>query len=131
MLEQYMPSVMQYSLLPDCEVVVSDNGSTDGSLSYLRSLPNVRVVSFAKNYGFAEGYNRALEQVEAEYTVLLNSDVEVTEGWLETLLRYMDSHHDVVACQPKILSYRSKQEYDNQKADAIRFEHAGAARRLY
>ncbi len=127
MLEQYMPSVLQYSLLPDCEVVVADNGSTDGSLAYLKSLPNVRVVSFAENYGFAEGYNRALEQVEAEYAVLLNSDVEVTEGWLEVLLRYMDSNQDVVACQPKILSYRSKQEYDKHHVDAIRFEHAGAA----
>lgn len=127
MLEQYMPSVLRYSLSADCEVVVADNGSTDGSLSYLRSLPNVRVLSFSENYGFAEGYNRALEEVSSEYCVLLNSDVEVTEGWLDVLLRYMDSHQAVVACQPKILSYRSKQSYDNGQADAIRFEHAGAA----
>lgn len=127
MLQHYLPSVLQYSQLSDCEVVVADNGSTDESLSYLATLPNVRVVPFAENYGFAEGYNRALAATYAEYTVLLNSDVEVTEGWLDNLLNYMDMHHDVAACQSKILSYKSKQSYDAHEVSSVAFEHAGAA----
>lgn len=127
MLQLYLPFVLQYSQLPDCEVVVADNGSTDESLSYLATLPNVRVVPFAENYGFAEGYNRALAATDAEYTVLLNSDVEVTEGWLDNLLNYMDMHPYVAACQPKILSYKSKQSYDAHEVSSVAFEHAGAA----
>ena len=118
MLKRYLPSVVRHSALPDCEVVVADNGSTDGSLRLLRrEFPSVRLITFRQNYGFAEGYNRALEQVDSTYTVLLNSDVEVTDGWLTPLIAYMDEHNDVAAVQPKILSDR----------DRTRFEHAGAA----
>ena len=118
MLKQYLPSVVQYSTLPDVEVVVADNGSTDGSMALLsKEFPTVRLIPFTENYGFAGGYNRALEHVESTYTVLLNSDVRVTEGWLCPMLDYMDAHSDVVAVQPKIRSDR-KPEY---------FEHAGAA----
>lgn len=118
MLKRYLPSVVRHSALPDCEVVVADNGSTDGSLRLLRrDFPSVRLITFRQNYGFAEGYNRALEQVDSTYTVLLNSDVEVTDGWLTPLIAYMDEHPDVAAVQPKILSDR----------DRTRFEHAGAA----
>jgi GT2 family glycosyltransferase len=118
MLKRYLPSVVRHSALPDCEVVVADNGSTDGSLRLLRrDFPSVRLITFRQNYGFAEGYNRALEQVDSTYTVLLNSDVEVTDGWLTPLIAYMDEHNDVAAVQPKILSDR----------DRTRFEHAGAA----
>jgi GT2 family glycosyltransferase len=100
------------------EICVADNASTDESVSYLQAnFPNVRLIVLDKNYGFAEGYNRALEQVEAEYVVLLNSDVEVTPHWLELLVEYMDTHPEVAACQPKIRSERNK-EY---------FEYAGAA----
>lgn len=118
MLKRYLPSVVRHSALPDCEVVVADNGSTDGSLRLLRrEFPSVRLITFRQNYGFAEGYNRALEQVDSTYTVLLNSDIEVTDGWLTPLIAYMDEHNDVAAVQPKILSDR----------DRTRFEHAGAA----
>jgi GT2 family glycosyltransferase len=100
------------------EICVADNASTDESVSYLQTnFPNVRLILLDKNYGFAEGYNRALQQVEAEYVVLLNSDVEVTPHWLEPMTSYMDTHPEVAACQPKIRSERNK-EY---------FEYAGAA----
>lgn len=127
MLRQFLPSVIRYSSVADCEIVVADNGSSDESLDVLADYPTVRVVPFTQNYGFAEGYNRALAHTEADYTILLNSDVEVAEGWLEAILDYMDAHPDVVACQPKILSYLSKKAYDEGRLEAIEFEHAGAA----
>lgn len=117
MLEEYLPSVCRYSISGQSEVIVADNGSTDDSVEFLqREYPQVGIVQLDQNYGFAEGYNRAIAQVDAEYVVLLNSDVEVTEGWLEKMTNYLDAHPDVVACQPKILAY----------CDKKRFEHAGA-----
>jgi GT2 family glycosyltransferase len=117
MLEQFLPSVCNYSNTEGVEVVVADNGSSDDSLSFLDAhYPEIRQLVLDKNYGFAEGYNRALAQLDAEYFVLLNSDVEVTEGWLEPVINYMDKHLDVAACQPKIRSYSDKES----------FEHAGA-----
>ena len=118
MLQKFLPKVVEYSTMEGVEVCVADNASTDESVSYLQTnFPNVRLILLDKNYGFAEGYNRALQQVEAEYVVLLNSDVEVTPHWLEPLVEYMDAHPEVAACQPKIRSERNK-EY---------FEYAGAA----
>ncbi|MGN1248388.1 MAG: glycosyltransferase, partial [Paludibacteraceae bacterium] len=118
MLRRYLPSVVAFTSVAEAEIVVADNGSTDGSVALLRQeFPSVRVLTLDKNYGFAEGYNRALQQVESRYTVLLNSDVAVTEGWLTPLLTYMEQHAEVAAVQPKILS-------DLQKDH---FEHAGAA----
>ena len=125
-LKQFLPIVLQHTQMPDVEVVVADNGSTDGSLTYLQSQP-VRLIALDKNYGFAEGYNRAIAQIDAEYVVLLNSDIETTGHWLEPMLEYMEQHPTVCAAQPKILSWHSKQEFDAGKTDAIRFEHAGAA----
>ena len=120
MLRRFLPLVLEHTQLPDVEIVVADNGSTDDSLKYLREQP-VRLITLAENYGFAEGYNRAIEQVDAEYVVLLNSDVEVTPHWLERMLEYM------AAVQPKVLSWHSKQQFDQGEVAAIRFEHAGAA----
>ena len=118
MLQKFLPKVVEYSVNQGVEICVADNASNDESVSYLQAnFPNVRLIVLDKNYGFAEGYNRALEQVEAEYVVLLNSDVEVTPHWLEPLVEYMDAHPEVAACQPKIRSERNK-EY---------FEYAGAA----
>lgn len=127
MLQRFLPSVLRYSLLPDCEVVVADNGSSDDSLAVLQNFPTVRLVRFPENYGFAEGYNKALSQTDAEYAVLLNSDVQVTDDWLFPLLSYMDTHPAVAACQPKILSYKSKTAYEEGQTDIVCFEHAGAA----
>lgn len=118
MLAKYLPSVVEFSSLPGVEIVVADNGSTDDSLDYLsEKFPMVRQIILPENYGFAEGYNRALRQIDADYFVLLNSDVEVTANWLPPLYNYLEAHEDVVACQPKIRSVVNP-EY---------FEHAGAA----
>lgn len=125
-LRQFLPSVLQHTQVPDVEIVVADNGSTDSSLEYLRTQP-VRVIALDKNYGFAGGYNRAIAQVNAQYTVLLNSDVEVTPHWLDTMLDYMDANPETMAAQPKVLAWHSKQQYNNGEIPAIRFEHAGAA----
>lgn len=117
MLCRYLPSVVQYTT--DADIVVADNGSTDQSITMLQTdFPSVRVLALDKNYGFAEGYNRALEQVKTPYTLLLNSDVRVTENWLQPLEQFLDTHSDYVALQPKILK---------DGADVPTFEHAGAA----
>lgn len=118
MLRRYLPSVVSNTRGEGVEIVVADNGSTDSSRELLREeFPSVRVIELDRNYGFAEGYNRALAETDSTYTVLLNSDVEVTAGWLLPLLDYMDNHPSVAAVQPKILS----------DTDKKRFEHAGAA----
>ena len=117
MLEQFLPSVVEHSI-DVAEVVVADNASTDDSLQFLGDhFPQVRTIVLDKNYGFAEGYNKALEQVDAEYYMLLNSDVEVTPHWLEPLIAFLDDHVDVAAVQPKIRAV----------ADKDAFEYAGAA----
>ncbi len=118
MLRRYLPSVVKTNGNSSVEIVVADNGSTDDSLRILHDeFPDVKTIVLDKNYGFAEGYNRAINQIDSEYVVLLNSDVEVTERWLNTLLDYMDAHSEVAAVQPKILSWLRKDH----------FEHAGAA----
>ena len=132
MLRRYLPSVMKWTADEDTEVVVADNGSTDASIEVLDEMNKtavrpVRVIRLSENYGFAEGYNRALEQVDAEYTVLLNSDVEVTEGWLTPLISYLDQHADVAAVQPKIRSWVHRFEPQEGMQAVERFEHAGAA----
>jgi GT2 family glycosyltransferase len=99
-------------------ICVADNGSTDGSLEWVtENFSDVKLIKLDKNYGFAGGYNLALEQIDARYFVLLNSDIEVTENWLHPLVSFMDNNSDVASCQPKILSYYRKDH----------FEHAGAA----
>lgn len=115
-LRRFLPSVL--AAADGAGVVVADNGSTDESLELLAAaFPQVRVVRLDRNYGFAEGYNRALEQVEADVFVLLNSDVETPEGWLAPLLECLERNPDVAAVAPKL---RSVDEPD-------RFEYAGAA----
>lgn len=102
MLRRFLPSVLMHS--PEAEVVVADNASTDDSLRVMaEEFPSVRTIVLDRNYGFAEGYNQALRQVEAEYYLLLNSDVEVPQGWLRPMMEYMESHPEVAACQPKML----------------------------
>lgn len=116
-LERFLESVVRYSA-DDAEVVVADNGSTDDSLVWLRiHYPDVRVVALDRNYGFAGGYNRALQLTDNEYVVLLNSDVEVTEGWLQLLVEVLDSNADVGVVAPKLRSYAKRSE----------FEYAGAS----
>ena len=106
MLRRYLPSVVEYTPTTECEVVVADNGSTDESLSVLaEEFPTVRTIVLNKNYGFAEGYNKAIAQIDSEFVVLLNSDVEVTPQWLTPILNYMETHPDVASMQPKIRSW--------------------------
>lgn len=117
-LEEFLPSVVRYSKGADNEIVVADNFSTDDSVKFVReNYPSVRIIALDANYGYTGGYNRALQQIEAEIFVLLNSDVEVTENWLEPVISHFNTHKDVAAAMPKINSYLNKEMY----------EYAGAA----
>lgn len=116
-LEQFLPSVIKYSK-EDAEVIIADNGSTDTSIHFLKEhFPEVRIIELPENKGFTGGYNAALKEVEADYYVLLNSDIEVTKNWIKPVIQLMDKDISIAACQPKILSY----------SDKTRFEYAGAA----
>ena len=116
-LERYLPSVVAHTA-GDAEVVVADNGSTDDSLQWLRlTHPDVRVIRLDRNYGFAGGYNRALKEVDSEYVLLLNSDVEVTAGWWQPLVEVLDKESDVAAVAPKLLA----------DMERTKFEYAGAS----
>jgi GT2 family glycosyltransferase len=116
-LEQFLPSVL-LSAYPAYEVVVADNGSTDDSVTFLlQQFPQVRIIRLEQNFGFCKGYNEALKHVQAAYYVLLNSDVEVTAGWLEPMVNLLESDLSIAACQPKLLAYHDKKM----------FEYAGAA----
>lgn len=118
LLRQFLPTAMRYTSGKDVELIVADNGSSDSSVEWIRAnCPEVKIIELGENLGFAGGYNKAISMVSSEYVLLLNSDVEVTEGWWQPLLSFMEKHPDVGACQPKIRAYRNK-EY---------FEYAGAA----
>lgn len=120
MLRRFLPSVVAHTPAGSARVIVADNGSTDDSLAVLAAeFPAVEVVTLDKNYGFAEGYNQALRRVGEGYDsyLLLNSDVEVPEGWLQPMLDYMENHPDVAACQPKLRAHHTP----------THFEYAGAA----
>jgi GT2 family glycosyltransferase len=117
-LKQFLPSVIAFTKNENTRIIVADNASSDASIALLESdFPMVEIITLDKNYGFAGGYNNALKQVEADYYVLLNSDVQVTSGWLTSLEMYMNQNQDVAACQPKIRSFH----------EPFKFEHAGAA----
>jgi GT2 family glycosyltransferase len=117
-LEQFLPGVISNTLSADTSVILADNGSDDDSVQWVtQNHPEVQVIRLDGNYGYAGGYNRALSQIEAEYYILLNSDVEVEQGWADKLVTFMDMHPNVGACQPKIRSYASRNQ----------FEYAGAA----
>ncbi|MDO9615173.1 MAG: glycosyltransferase family 2 protein, partial [Bacteroidota bacterium] len=118
LLQQFLPSVLEFSKGDSTQIIVADNGSTDESLSIIsKEFPEVKVLDLKQNFGFASGYNETLKQIEADYFVILNSDVEVTSRWLESPIKLMEADKKIAAVQPKILSY-------NHKAH---FEYAGAA----
>ena len=118
LLREFLPSVVANTDTSIADVIVADNGSTDGSRELLRKeFPQVKLLEFDENLGFAGGYNRALRETGYRYTLLLNSDVETPAGWLTPLHNFMEAHPDAAACQPKILSYKQKEK----------FEYAGAA----
>lgn len=116
-LEKFLPFLIKYNA-PYAEIIIADNASADDSVSFLKeNYPKIRIIENNENGGFAKGYNDALSQVDAEYYVLLNSDIEVTENWIEPVISLMDSDKNIAACQPKIISYNNRNE----------FEYAGAA----
>ncbi|HAH24430.1 MAG TPA: dTDP-Rha--alpha-D-GlcNAc-pyrophosphate polyprenol alpha-3-L-rhamnosyltransferase [Prolixibacteraceae bacterium] len=118
LMQQFLPSVIEFSRGDSTEIIVADNGSTDESLALLKDkFPQVTILDLEQNFGFARGYNEALKQIEADYYVILNSDVEVTAGWLESPIRLMEGDENIAAVQPKILSYYQR----------THFEYAGAA----
>ena len=116
-LEQFLPSVVEHTP-QQVRIVVADNGSTDDSVEFVaQHYPRIEIVALDKNYGFAEGYNRALEDIDTELFILLNSDVEVTAGWVEPLVAMLSNNSNVAAVAPKLLAYSERQN----------FEYAGAA----
>lgn len=117
LLKEFLPKVVANTDSETSRIVIADNGSDDASLSYVKStFPDVEILEFKSNYGFAEGYNRAIAASSARYVILLNSDAYLAKGSDTELCRYMDGHPDVGACQPKLLSYKNPQY----------FEYAGA-----
>ena len=118
LLRKYLPQVLKNTDSTLADVIVADNGSTDNSLNVLKNeFSEVKTIIFPENYGFAEGYNKAIEQTRYKYTVLLNSDVAPAGGWIRPLYECLEENDDVAAVQPKVLSDRNR-DY---------FEHAGAA----
>lgn len=120
LLKRYLPTVIDGTNAKIADVIVADNGSTDDSRQVLeQEFPQVKTIFFDKNYGFAEGYNKAIAETQYQYTVLLNSDVRTPKGWLEPLYQYLEEHPHVGAVQPKLLQDRDD--------DKVMFEYAGAA----
>ena len=115
-LEKFLPNLVNHSQV--ATVFVADNASTDDSVDYVKiNFPTVKIIVNAINGGYAKGYNDVLKQIDAEYFVLINSDIEVTAGWLSPIISLMDSDKQIASCQPKILNYNSK----------TKFEYAGAS----
>jgi GT2 family glycosyltransferase len=103
-LEQFLPSVIEHS--HPHQIIIADNASTDDSVAFLKeNYPLLTLIELAENTGYAGGYNRALKHVEADYFVLLNSDVEVTPSWIDPVIEYMQADEQIIACQPKVKSY--------------------------
>ena len=118
-LREFLPGLLRsVEKIDGAEVIVADNASTDGSLKVMKDeFPDVRTIAFEKNFGFTGGYNKAFAQIDSDLFVLINSDIEVTEGWLEPLIRWMEAHPECGACAPKLHSWQEKDK----------FEYAGAA----
>ena len=118
LLNEYLPQVVATTDSAVADIIVADNGSTDNSIELLKTkFPEVKLLQFDTNHGFAQGYNLAIEQTQYKYTILLNSDVATAPGWITPLYEYMEANPNVGACQPKLLAYKQKDE----------FEYAGAS----
>lgn len=115
-LEKFLPVLLRYSAR--CEIVIADNNSSDDSITFVRrKFPKIRLIAFDKNYGFCGGYNRAIDQINTELCILLNSDIEVTDNWLTPIIHLFEYDSQIAAIQPKLLDYK----YRNK------FEYAGGA----
>lgn len=116
-LQRFLPALIRHSDLPGVEIIIADNGSSDDSVIFLeKEYPGLKVIRLEKNYGFSGGYNRAFQETDSKYFLLLNSDIEVTAGWLPPLLNYMEEEENAAACTPKILDFNNRRK----------FEYAGA-----
>ena len=117
LLEKYLPSVVKYNS-SEAEIIVFDNASEDNSILFLKNtFPDIKYIEFKENFGFAKGYNKAINLITHKYVVLLNSDVRVTKNWLQAPLEFLDSNTDYAVCQPKILDDKTP----------LKFEYAGAS----
>jgi hypothetical protein len=126
LLEQFLPSVTQFSNREWAEVIIADNASTDDSISFIKSeYPKLKTIILNKNYGFADGYNKALDQLDHDYFVLLNSDVEVSENWLDPIYELFEKEADIVAAQPKIKAFNNKSEFEYAGASGGYIDHLG------
>ncbi len=115
---KFLPSVIKFSSPENAEIYVADNHSTDNSVNYLKqNFPAINVIELDENYGFAEGYNRSLQNISADIFIIINSDIEVTENWISPCIKLFEADQNVAAVQPKILSYNQRNS----------FEYAGAA----
>jgi len=113
LLSKFIPSVIENSIADNLDIIVADNASTDDSIALLkRDFPSVRLIALDKNYGFADGYNKALSQIKADYFILLNSDVEVSKNWIEPCIKQFEADDKIAAIQPKILSYNEPETYE-------------------
>lgn len=128
-LEKYLPVLIEHTPASTGTIIVADNGSTDGSTDMLKSeFPTVQLLEFDRNYGFTGGYNRALAQLEADYFVLINSDIRVSEGWLDAIIDFMENNPGADICMPKILSEAHHEKLLSNpgvRANEM-FEYAGA-----
>jgi len=117
LLEKFVPSIIKYSDFKNVEIVVADNASTDASVAYIQEyFPEITIIKNLKNGGYAKGYNDALQLVTADIFALVNSDIEVTEGWLNPIISIFKNEPETAIIQPKILDYKNK----------TKFEYAGA-----
>ncbi len=124
-LQQFIPSVLA-SVYPNKRVIVADNGSSDDSVSFLQqSHPTVEIIYNKHNYGFAGGYNLALQQIQSDYYVLLNSDVEVNPNWIGPVMELMEANRNIAACQPKILAFNDKEKFEYAGASGGWLDHFG------
>ena len=121
-LEKFLPSVIKHNT-NNTAIVIADNNSTDDSILFVeKTYPEIKIIRNNENSGFAKGYNQALTQIDAEYYVLLNSDIEVTPNWIEPIIQLMDSDKNIAACQPKIRSFKNKDEFDLEKELEAKFD---------
>lgn len=117
-LEEFLPFLIEHTSIDDVDLYVADNNSSDDSINFVKNnFPQVKLILLDKNHGFAEGYNLALKQIESDYYILLNSDVEVSKGWIEPLIEMLDKNPNIGACMPKIKDYYNRNN----------FEYAGAS----
>lgn len=126
LLKQFIPTASKYTISDEADLIVADNGSTDSSVAWLKeNHPEVKIIELDKNYGFAEGYNRAIAATDYPFVTLLNSDVEVSPNWWQPILQFLENNPEVGAVQPKIKSFRQKSYFEYAGAAGGYLDHLG------